>query len=96
MVPDRAARQLDAVADDVVLERFDRQRIAAVERLETALRHRERVVAERDLVRVGIELVERKIRDPAEAIRIRFEQAEFLREMTAQAVNRAHQRLRRT
>ena len=68
MVPDRTARQLDAVADDVVLIRLDRQRILRVQRLEAALRHREGVVAERHLPRFRIPFVERKIRNPAELV----------------------------
>ena len=51
VVADRAARQLDAVADDVVLVGLDRQRILRLQRVEPALRHRERVVAEVDLAR---------------------------------------------
>ena len=66
MIADRARRQLDAVADDVVLERVDRQRILRLERLEPALRHRERVVAEVDLPGLLVALVHREIGDPAE------------------------------
>ena len=88
MVPDRAARQLDAVADDVVLKRLDRERIAAVQRVQPALRHRERIVAEGDLVGLRIELVERKIGDPAEAVGVRLEQAELARQVAPQPVDR--------
>jgi hypothetical protein len=50
VVADRARRQFDAVADDVVLEGEDIERILRLQRLETALRHREGVVAEVDLL----------------------------------------------
>jgi hypothetical protein len=48
MIPDRARGQLISVANDVVLEGFDGQRILVVQRFEAALRHRERIVAELD------------------------------------------------
>src|SRR5882757_6351462 len=67
MVADGAGGELDAVADDVVLERLDRQRILGLERLEPALQHRERVVAELDLAGVLVALEHREIDDPAEA-----------------------------
>ncbi len=51
MVADRARAQLRAVAHDVVLERLDGQRVLRVQRLQPALRHAERVVAEIDLLR---------------------------------------------
>src|SRR6185503_4678156 len=73
MVADGTRRQLHAVADDVVLERLDRERVLAGERFEPALRHREWVVAEVDLPCVGIELVHWEIDDPAE-----FEHAGFV------------------
>ena len=66
VVADRAGRQLDAVADDVVLERLDGQRILGLQRLQPALRHGERVVAEVDLSGVLVELEHREIDDPAE------------------------------
>ena len=70
VVADRARRELDAVADDVVLVRLDRQRILGVERLESALRHGERVVGEDDLAGLGILLEEREIDDPAELVAV--------------------------
>src|SRR5687768_9548012 len=88
MVPNRAARQLDAVADDVVLVRFDRQRILRVERLESTLGHRERIVAESHLTCFGISLVERKISNPAELVRVRLDDVELASQMRAQAVDR--------
>ena len=83
MVPDRAARQLDAVADDVVLERFNRQRILCVERLEPALRHRERIVAEGHLSGFRIALVERKVGNPAELVGARLDDVELPAKMCA-------------
>jgi hypothetical protein len=82
------ARQLDAVAHDVVLERLDRQRIHRVERVQPALRHREGVVAERHLSRFGIPLVEGKIGNPAELVGVRFHQIELARQVPAQPVDR--------
>src|SRR5256885_12860799 len=66
MVADCSRRQLDPVADDVVLMSEDVERIRPFERLKPALRHRERVVAELDLPSVFVELVHRKIGHPAE------------------------------
>src|SRR3546814_7673159 len=43
VVPDRARGQFHAVADDVVLVGQDIERILGLQRLQTALRHRERV-----------------------------------------------------
>ena len=70
VVADRARAELDAVADDVVLVCLDRQRILGVESLKPALRHREGVVREDDLARLGILLEEREVDDPAEAVDI--------------------------
>ena len=63
-------RQLDAVADDVVLEGLDGQRVLRVQRLQPALRHGERVVAEVDLPGLLVQLVHREVDDPAEAERV--------------------------
>ena len=62
-------RQLHAVAHDVVLERLDRQRILRVQRLQPALRHAERIVAEIDLLGFLVQLEHREVGDPAEAER---------------------------
>ncbi len=80
VVADRAARELDAVADDVVLIGLDRQRIGALQRLEPALRHRERVVAELDLLGVLVQLVHREVGHPAEAERVGLDEPELLAE----------------
>src|SRR6476660_9167861 len=73
MVADRARRQLDAVADDVVLESLEPEdRIPVVilqgeELLDCKLRHRKWVVREIDLLLVLVPLIHREIDDPAEA-----------------------------
>jgi hypothetical protein len=66
MVADAARGDLEAVADDVVLERLDRQRILVLQRIDAALRHRERVVREVDLLVVLVVLVHREVDDPAQ------------------------------
>src|SRR3546814_5768037 len=63
---DRAGGQLHAVADDVVLEGQDVERVLGLQRLEAALRHREGILAELHLAGV-VELEHREIDDPAEA-----------------------------
>ena len=68
VVADRARRELDAVADDVVLVRLDGERVLGIERLKPALRHREGVVREDDLARLRVLLEEREVYDPAEAV----------------------------
>ena len=62
--------ELDPVADDVVLERLDGKRVLGFERLEPALRHRERIVREVDLLLVLVPLVHREVDDPAELERV--------------------------
>ncbi len=83
MVPDGARRQFDAVADDVVLIGVDGERILGEERFHATLRHRERVVAELDLVGVFVELVHREIDDPAELELLRIDEAEFFAQTRA-------------
>src|SRR3546814_20683293 len=48
LIADRSRRDLETVADHVVLVRLDRQRILIVERVEHTLRHREGLVCETD------------------------------------------------
>src|SRR3546814_3498687 len=50
LIADRSRRDLETVADHVVLVRLDRQRILIVERVEPTLRHREGIVCEIDLL----------------------------------------------
>jgi hypothetical protein len=66
MHPHRAGRQLDAVADDIVLKTQDVERILALQRLEPALGHGERVVAEVEHAGLRVALVHREIDDPGE------------------------------
>ena len=70
VIADRARREFDAVADDVVLIGLDRERLLRGERLKAALRHRERVVGEDDLAGLRILLVEREVDDPAELVAV--------------------------
>src|SRR5690606_38328078 len=57
---------------------LDLQRVHRLQRLEFALRHRERVVAEVDLLRVLVVLVHREVDDPAEPELAITDQAELL------------------
>ena len=72
MVADRAGRQLDAVADDVVLDRLQAEdgvvvlRVERQELLRLHVRHRERVVGEVDLLLLLAPFVHREVDDPAE------------------------------
>src|SRR5579859_1566464 len=77
VVPDRARRQLHAVADDVVLEGEDIERILALQRLQPALRHRERIVREVDLLVVLVILEHWEVDDPAELEALLIDQAEL-------------------
>ena len=83
MVADGAGTQFRAVADDVVLERLDGQRILRVQRLQPALRQAEGVVAEIDLAGFLVQLEHREIGDPAEAERSLLDQPELFPEPRA-------------
>src|SRR4029079_12314813 len=50
MVPDRPRAQLNTVANEVILPGEDVERILRLERFHFALRHRERIVREVDLL----------------------------------------------
>src|SRR5690606_25102582 len=65
LVTDRARGDLEAVADGVVLVGLDGKRILALQRLQPALRHREGIVGEVDLLLVLGPLVEGEVDDPA-------------------------------
>ena len=78
MVADAARGDLEAVADHVVLERLDVQRILAVQRIDPALRHRERVVREVDRLGFLVPFVEREIDDPAQLEAVAVDQVELL------------------
>ncbi len=78
MVADAARRDLEAVADHVVLERLDGQRVLAGQRLDAALRHRERVVGEVDLLLFLVPFEEREVDDPAELEPVAVDEVQFL------------------
>ncbi len=77
MVTDCARGEFDAVADDVVLPRENVERIHRLQCLHLALRHRERIVAEIDLLGVFVIFEHREIDDPAEFERALFDQLKF-------------------
>src|SRR5436309_1026298 len=81
VVPDRATRELDPVAHDVVLIGFDRERVLRLQGLETALGHRERVVTELDPPGLLVQLVHREVGHPAEPERVLLDEAELLAEL---------------
>ena len=83
VVADAAGGDLIAVAGDVVLERLDGQRVLPVERIETALRHRERVVREVDLLVFLVVFVHREVDDPGEFEPILVDQVQLLAEFGA-------------
>src|SRR5206468_11136951 len=68
---------------DVVLERLDGQRVLRLQRVEAALRHRERVVREVDLLVFLVVLVHREVDDPGELEPILVDQVQFLTELGA-------------
>src|SRR5690606_11461139 len=78
MVADAAGGNLIAIADQIVLEGLDRERVFVVQRVDAALRHRERVVAEVDALFVLVPLIERKIDDPAKLKAIAVDEVQFL------------------
>src|SRR5258708_4410844 len=94
MIADRTRRQLHPVADDVVLIGEDRQRVLRFERLQPALRHRKRVMAELDLTRRLVALVHREVDDPAEAERVLLGEVEFSADAVAREAGELHRRRR--
>src|SRR5262249_22980207 len=82
VIADRARRQLDAVADDVVLDRLQSENLLVVIRIEReefvwrCVRHRERVVGEVDLLVLLVPLVHPEIDDPADLEPAAVDQAE--------------------
>src|SRR5206468_1386218 len=83
MVADRAAAQLDPVADDVILPGKDLERVLRLQRLHLPLRHGEGVVAKIDLLLVLVIFEHREIDDPAEAESVLLEEVELLGDATA-------------
>ena len=81
MVTYCAGGQLHAVAYDVVLISQDLQRIHGVQCFQTALGHRERIVGESDLLRLGIQLKHREIVHIAETVSILLDQIQLLAQL---------------
>ena len=84
VVPDGAGGQLHAVADQIILIGVDRQRVdlaamRTLKRLQAALRHGERVVAELQLAGLLADLIHREVDDPAELIALGIHMALDLR-----------------
>ena len=82
VVADAARADLEAVADEIVLVGLDGERIAR-QRLHPALRHGEGVVAELDLARVAVTLVEREVGDPAQLEPVAVDQVQLLADADA-------------
>ena len=76
VVADRARREFDPIADNVILPREDVERVHILKRVHPALRHREGVVAEVDLLGLLVIVIHREIDDPAEAEGVFFDQVE--------------------
>ena len=81
VIPDCAAGELDAVADNVILIGEDVKRFLIEKRIHSPLRHGERVVAEYDLVRLLIQFKHREVHDPAEFEHIRVNEPEPVSEL---------------
>ena len=84
VVPDRAGRQLHAVADEVILvgsngERIDFAALGLQKHLEAACRHGERVVAELQLTGLVADLIHREVDDPAELVAFLVHMAGYVR-----------------
>src|SRR3546814_17087438 len=77
MVADRARRQFDAVADDVILPREDVERVPGFQRLQLALRHADRLVAAINLARVLVGLAHREVDYPPTLDQVRFHSTEL-------------------
>ena len=78
MIANPARGEFVAIAGDIVLEGLDGQRVCARQRLETALRHRERIVGEVDLLLLLVPLEHREVDDPAELEPVLVDQLELL------------------
>src|SRR5690606_12771368 len=79
---------LDAVTDDIILIALDVERIHRLERFETALRHREGVVAEVDFLLHLIIFEHREIDDPAEAEDVLFADIKLIPDTDARLAGR--------
>ena len=100
VIADRARRQFDAVADDVVLERLDaedRLAVLGIEReelLDLHVRHRERVVGEVDLLLLLVPLVHREVDDPAELEAVLGDEVELFADLGARRPGELHELIR--
>ena len=81
MVTYCAGGEFHTVAYDVVLISQDLQRIHGVQCFQTALGHRERIVGESDLLRLGIQLKHREIVHIAETVSIFLDQIQLLAQL---------------
>ena len=82
MVTYCAGGEFHTVAYDVVLISQDLQRIHGVQCFQTALGHRERIVGESDLLRLGIQLKHREIVHIAETVSILLDQIQLLAQLS--------------
>ncbi len=71
LVTDGTRSNFEAVADCVVLVSLIVTRILIFQRIQTALRHGERVVSEVDLLFFFVVFEEREVNDPAELVTVR-------------------------
>ncbi len=65
MVPDRTARQLDAIAHDVILPRQNLKWVLRLQRFQSPLRHREWIVRKFNFLGFVVPFIHGKIDDPA-------------------------------
>src|SRR5262249_48364658 len=86
MIADGARGKLNAVADDVVLDRLDLEdgivigRLELEEILDRHVRHRERIMGEVDLLLLLVPLVHREVDDPAELEAVPGDEVQLLAE----------------
>ena len=87
VVPDRPRRQLDAIADNVILKRLDREDgfliggVECDESIVIEVRHRKRIVRKVDFLFVLIPLIHREIDDPAELEDVFLREAELVADL---------------
>ena len=78
VIADGARRELNAVANDVVLMGQHLERLLGLERLKTSLGHRKRIVAEVDLAFGLVKLEHRIIDNPAKVEALLLQEIEFV------------------
>src|SRR5262245_28266688 len=91
MVADAARGDLEAVAYNIVLECLDRQGILGRQRIDAALRHRERVMAEVDHLLLLVPFIERKVDDPAKFKAVAVDEVELLAGTSTRASGKARE-----